>query len=135
MYFVSTNVVKRMQGKYDEAEAWWHKARQEAIAGFGPDDAHLAVVSNGLAEVCRCAGGDRFAQAEQLYRDSLEIVERAYGSKDVRWAQACQYLGQYLSDAGRHKEAVPELTRAAAAKREALGKRHVDYAQVRRPLS
>jgi tetratricopeptide (TPR) repeat protein len=119
-----------MQGKLNDAEAWWQRARAEAIAGFGPTGGHLAVIANGLAEVLRTAGGDRFVQAEALYRESIEITERAYGKQDMRSAHARQILGQYLSDAGRHKEALKELATAVATKRAVLGRGHVDYAQV-----
>lgn len=120
-----------MQGKLNEAEAWWQRARAEAIAGFGPTDGHLAVVAVGLAEVLRTAGGDHFAQAEALYRESVEITRREYGNQDVRSAHALQILGQYLSDAGRHNEALKVLAAAAATKQIVLGSGHVDYAQVR----
>jgi Tetratricopeptide repeat len=75
-----------LQGRFAEAEAWWLKARAEAIEGFGASTAHLAVVANGLAEVYRCAGGERFAEAEALYRESVAIVEREYGTADARCA-------------------------------------------------
>ena len=120
-----------MQGKYTDAEAWWDKARAEAIAGFGERDAHLAVVTSGLAEVFRLAGGHKFAAAEPLLRETVALTQQEYGEADVRAAHARQLLGQYLSEAGQHKAAVAELEAAAAAKKKVLGKGHVDYAAVR----
>ena len=120
-----------MQERFDDAEAWWLRARDEAEAGFGPNDAHLAVIENGLAEVYRCAGGNKFAHAERHYRASIDILAREYGKDDVRCAQAVQYLGQYLSDAGRHAEAARLLRAAIASKQIALGKGHINVAEVR----
>jgi tetratricopeptide (TPR) repeat protein len=119
-----------LQERYKDAERWWHHAREEVIAGFGATDAHHAVIANGLAEVNRRAGGQAFAKAEGYYRESLDITEREFGPRDVRYAQALQYLGQYLSDAGRHKEALHLLHQAVQAKRQALGRHHIDVAQV-----
>lgn len=78
----------------------------------------------------RRAGGPAFAKAEAYYRESLHITEREFGAQDVRYAQALQYLGQYLSDAGRHGEAIRLLQQAVQAKRQALGRNHIDVAQV-----
>ena len=75
-----------LQGRYVEAEQWWEKAKAEAIQGFGGRTAQLAVIANGLAEVYRLAGGERFERAEALYRESIEIVEREYGASDARYA-------------------------------------------------
>ena len=41
-----------------------------------------------------------------------------------------QYLGQYLSDAGRHEEALAQLHKAADVKRQTLGKNHIEVANV-----
>lgn len=78
----------------------------------------------------RCAGGVKFEQAERHYRASIDILAREYGKDDVRCAQAVQYLGQYLSDAGRHAEAVQTLRAAISSKQVALGKGHINVAEV-----
>ena len=119
-----------LQEKYLVAEQWWEKAQREAIAGFGEGDGHLAVTANGLADVYRCQGGDKFQLADELYRNSLEITASCYGKGDVRYAQALQNLGQYCSDAGQHAEALRHLNEAYSVKQSSFGKQHIDCARV-----
>lgn len=130
-FFIFAEKARRCtaQGQYHDAEQWWHKAEEQAVRGFGSQDAHLAVVANGLAELYRIWGGERRAAAEALYRRGAAILEREVGPGDVRFAQALQHLGLYLMDCGRHAEALRELERAAAIKRAALGDHHADYAE------
>lgn len=120
-----------MQGKYEEAEEWWKRCLHESDLGFGKGDMHTAVVANGFAELYRMWGGDRFARAEQHYKDSIQILEREIGTDDVRYAQALQYLGQYYLDARRYTEALQQLEQNAAVKKAALGEHHAEYASVR----
>jgi tetratricopeptide (TPR) repeat protein len=120
-----------LQGNFKDAEAWWQMAKDEAEAGFGPEDAHMAVIANGLADVYRKSGGERFKDAEKLYQESVDITRKHCGPLDVRYSQALQYLGQYYSDAGRYRDALDSLEAAAKVKGSTLGKHHVDYAQVR----
>jgi tetratricopeptide (TPR) repeat protein len=124
-------LTSRAQEKLSDAEQWWEKAKREAIAGFGKDDGHLAVTANGLADVYRCQGGEKFHLAEALYRECLEITATCYGKGDVRYAQALQNLGQYCSDAGRHTEALQHLNQALSVKQSVFGKHHIDCARVR----
>jgi tetratricopeptide (TPR) repeat protein len=120
-----------LQGKYDEAEQWWKRSLKESDMGFGKADMHAAVVANGFAELYRMWGGERFAGAEQYYKDSIEILRREIGTEDVRYAQALQYLGQYYLDARRYQEALQQLEKNAAIKKAALGEHHAEYASVR----
>eukprot|EP00892_Ulva_mutabilis_P007206 jgi/Ulvmu1/4858/UM020_0144.1 len=117
--------------RYAEAEKWWELAKQEAVQGFGEDDGHMAVIQNGLADVLRRQGGPKFSQAEALYISSLHTTERVYGKADVRYAQALQALGQFCSDAGRHREALQRLRQALAVKEAIFGKIHIECARVK----
>jgi tetratricopeptide (TPR) repeat protein len=120
-----------LQENYADAEQWWLLAKREATAGFGSDEGHQAVVANGLADVYRCQGGEKFKLAESLYHESLDITTRCYGTGDVRYAQALQNLGQYLSDAGQHGEALKNIRSALAVKQLVFGRKHIECARVR----
>lgn len=64
----------------------------------------------------------------------MRITERSYGGGDVRRAQAGQNLGRYLSDAGRHAQALRHLHDALAVKEKVFGKMHIECARVRNLL-
>ena len=55
-----------MQKKLVEAEGYLKKALQEAKAGFGEDDPHVAGACNNLAELHRLK--KEFPEAEDLYQ-------------------------------------------------------------------
>src|SRR6266446_6823783 len=57
------------------AEQLFQRSREAYEALAGPDDTRLASVLYNLAGVCMEQG--RYAQAESLYRRSLEIREKA----------------------------------------------------------
>lgn len=119
-----------MQGRYEDAEAWWKMALREAREGFGAQDMHTAVVSNGLAELYRLWGGEKFVEAEQYYLQCVQIMARETGTSDLRYAQSLQYLGQYYLDGQRFKEALEQLQKCAAVKKAALGAQHSDHCHV-----
>ena len=63
-------------------------ALSHAIAGFGPDDPHVAAAKQNLAEVLRisatAASDPRLEEALGLYKEALGILVSAYGYADAR---------------------------------------------------
>jgi tetratricopeptide (TPR) repeat protein len=71
---LSTQALKlAQQGQYPEAEKAYKEAVQLAEKNFGPDSKYVANSLNGLAELYRAE--KRYAEAEPLYKRSLEISE------------------------------------------------------------
>lgn len=63
-------------------------ALTHAVAGFGPDDPHVAAAKQNLAEVLRISASDaddaRLQEALELYKDALGVLVSTYGYADVR---------------------------------------------------
>lgn len=69
------------QGNYIEAEKQVLAALKKAEA-FGPQDPHLGIILNALADVYRSQG--RYAEAKPLYKRALMIQEKTLG-RTTRW--------------------------------------------------
>ena len=94
---------------FPEAQRLYSQALQQAEA-FGPADPRLATNLNNLAESYR--QGDRFAEAEPLYKRSLEVWERARGPRDVTLSPVLSNLGELYRQMGRYPAAEPLFKRA-----------------------
>ena len=95
--------------KYPEAELLYANALQQAEL-FGPTDPRLATNLNNLAELYVQRG--RFAEAEPLYKRSIESWEKARGPEEPSLASVLGNLGELYRLTGRYSEAEPLLKRA-----------------------
>lgn len=88
------------------------------------DEIELSFVLTARAVIV--ASGGRYADAEALYRRSLEIRERAYGANHPLVADTLDNLGVTLYHQGRLEPARELYERALAVRRSALGAEHRD---------
>jgi tetratricopeptide (TPR) repeat protein len=77
--------LRRAQGRYAEAEALLREALARAEMTLGQDTYEVAVVLNELALTFKFSG--KFAEAEQLYRCTLAILEDATAEGSQRFYQ------------------------------------------------
>ena len=82
---------------------------------------------NNLAILYREMG--RYAEAEPLYRRSLEIREKQLGRDHPDVAGSLNNLANLYSDMGRYAEAEPLFRRSLAIREKQLGADHPDVAQ------
>jgi tetratricopeptide (TPR) repeat protein len=72
-------------GKYEAAEVLYRRAAEVCEQLRGVKSPGTARVLDDLAEFCRARG--RYAEAEELCRRSLAIVEENVRSQDARWSK------------------------------------------------
>lgn len=97
-----------------------------ALDDFGPEDAKTATALNALALSYGDTG--RFAEAEPLFRQALEIDCKTLGEAHPVYASHLNNLGNLLWDAGRFAEAEPLYREALEVDRKKPGKAHPNYA-------
>ena len=79
---------------------------------LGPEHPHVAASLNNLAALYQAQG--RYAEAEPLYRRSLEIGEKALGPEHPNVAQSLENYAALLRETGRTAEADKMEARAKA---------------------
>ena len=90
----------RSQGRYQEAEPLYHRARAIAEAALGPDHLTTGGRLNNLAYVYETHG--RYQKAEALYHRALAIAEAALGPEHPDTGVSLNNLaGLHLIDAVR----------------------------------
>jgi len=114
------------QAHVDDTERQLLEEKQEA-ENKGTDDLALAATLYNLAILRRQQG--QLAEAEQLYRRSLEIRERLEGSKHPDVAITLNNLAALRAAAGDYGAAQAMLERALNIRRTALGATHPLTAQ------
>jgi tetratricopeptide (TPR) repeat protein len=85
--------------------------RKEA-ENFGPQDIRLATSLNDLADIYSAQG--QYAEAEPLYKRTLQIKEKALGPTDLYVAPSLMGLADLYYKQGRYAEAEPLYKRALA---------------------
>lgn len=70
----------------------------------------------------------KYAEAESLFRDALEISERAYGPDHRETATCLDNLATCLRKQGRYVDAVTACSKGLAIREAVLGKRHAHTA-------
>jgi CHAT domain-containing protein/Tfp pilus assembly protein PilF len=117
--------------RYSEAEALEKRslAIKEAAANGLSGDVTVGIVGNdvaaslyNLARLYRAQ--DRYAEAEPLYRRSLELWEKTYGPNHPYVAGALSGLARAHERQGRYAEAEELYRRALAIEEAALGPNH-----------
>jgi tetratricopeptide (TPR) repeat protein len=99
------------QRDYAQAEKQFQAALEEAER-LGSDDPHYATSLNNLSSVYKTEG--RFADAEPLYRRSLEIYEKAWGPESPDLAGSLENYAALLRQTSHMDEASKLEARAKA---------------------
>ncbi|CAI5484350.1 unnamed protein product, partial [Closterium sp. Yama58-4] len=122
------------QGRLRDAERYLQRAIEEAKAGFGPSDPHVASSCNNLAELYRVMG--EWEAAERLFQEAAERL-RAVEMRLPLAATLHNLGGLYLQQAqlGQAQLGPAQLEKARICYEEALklkakelGDSHPDYA-------
>jgi CHAT domain-containing protein len=95
---------------------------------LGKNHPGVATGLNNLAELYQTTG--RYAEAEPLYKRSLEIRERVFGKNHPDVATSLNNLAFIYQDTGRYAEAEPLYMRSLEIHEKTLGKEHPDVAAV-----
>ncbi len=97
-------------------------AREE----FGDESTELATALNEHALTIDALG--KYAEAESLYRQALEIGEKTIGTEHPNYAIRLNNLANLLHAMGRHDEAEPLYRQALEIDANTIGTEHPDYA-------
>ena len=104
----------------------------ETKAQFGPKSAEYAEQANNLAIIYKNAG--RYAEAEPLYGEALEIGRDVLGGRHPEYATWLNNLAGLLQATGRYEEAEPLYREALDVFEAALGAEHPNTQTVRENL-
>src|SRR5689334_4711733 len=77
-------------------------------------------------EAAAYADETRYAEAEQLYRQSLAIEEAELGPDDIEIAKTMSTLQDVLVRQSKYRDAEPFARRALAIREQSLGRDHRD---------
>src|SRR5206468_47869 len=91
------------------------------------DDARVAVVDNHLGLMLYSL--DRYADAQAVYEEALEIARHRFGERDTRTSGIEENLAVVLSAQGKFDTALQLMLSAAATERELIGEDNGDFAQ------
>ena len=117
---------------FEEAEEWFLAAERVA-AGFEPTDPRLALTLGNLADFYHARARDD--EAEPLYWESLELLERIDGPDTPRVARFVADLAGFYTVLDRYEEAEPLFLRALDTLEWELGPAHLDVLLVRTGLA
>ena len=113
--------------RFAEAEAQYRKAIAEAKQ-FGPNDTRLANSLNNLAALYQTQG--KYAQAELLFKQSLEYLERAIGPQHPLLATALTKLAWLYYATAQYDLAEPLYRRSLTIIEKTSGPEHPSAAEV-----
>ena len=113
--------------RYAEAEGAMHKALEIAELNYGKDDIRLGAVINNLALTIDTVADiqndkKRRDEAESMYRKSLAISERVFGSSHPEVAISLNNVASILKSKSNHTEAEQLYRRAVAIQDAGLPK-------------
>ena len=109
---IEAAVFAHQDGELEAAEEWFRAAEQSA-SRFDPTDPRLALTLGNLADFYHSQARDD--EAEPLYRESLELLERAEGPDSTRFARFAADLALFYTALDRVEEAEPLYRRALEA--------------------
>ncbi len=124
-YLLPAGEMTLEMGEYQRAEEWLEHLlaiREQE----GNEDAELALALNDLAVVYMDQG--RYAEAEPLYKRSLEIYEQSLGKEHPHVAAALNNLAWLYYEQGRYDEAEPLYKRDLEICEKSLSKDHPSVA-------
>lgn len=119
-------------GYYEDAEAWFLTAERIAT-GFDPADPRRALTLGNLADFYHAQARDD--EAEPLYQESLELLERIDGPDAPRVARFVADFAGFYTVLDRYEEAEPLFVRALDTLEWHLGPAHLDVLIVRTGLA
>ena len=102
---------------FEEALEMWRQLGDTHLFERASTENDLGIVLHGLG---------RWIEAEELYRSSLDAVERIYGADHPAIADHMTNLGKVLIDQGRFRDAQPVLDRAVELTRAHREPTHFD---------
>ena len=118
--------IRRILGRYEEAEPLIKRSIALAQELFGADSVEMAGALNDLGMLYKFNG--RFEDAEPLYRRALSILEHALGPEAVELASIYHNLGGLEHARGRHAAGEPHARRSVELRERAHGPEHTDVA-------
>ena len=121
--FVSLGGVRKVQGRFDDAESAYQRAVADTKRRVGNSHPHYAVVIQHLAHFY--FGRGQTSASEKLFRDSLEILKRQPEGSELAHADACSGLEGVLVATGRHAEREELLRCALRVNESELGIDHL----------
>jgi tetratricopeptide (TPR) repeat protein len=113
------------QGRYAEAEPYAKEALRLAVEEVRPDPT-IAIFLNNLAELYLVQR--YYAEAEPLFRRSLEIKEKTLGPEHLDVANTQHNLATLYGEQSRYAEAEALHRRSLATMEKELGPEHPDVA-------
>lgn len=145
------------EGDHEAALESLRDAVDRAHAEYGSDDKRVAAALEQQVEVLRALGRDRqaddalqrattirlkatrhsgrvleaeqkYAEAERLFREALEISEKAYGPEHRETATCLDNLATCLRKQGRYIDAVTFCSRSLSIREAVLGRKHAHTA-------
>ncbi|MEJ7603453.1 MAG: tetratricopeptide repeat protein, partial [Kofleriaceae bacterium] len=119
--------VRRVQRKFDEAEALHRRSLDIKRRVLGPEHPEVAQSLTNLAAVFEGRGDP--AGAYELEHDALALLERAMGPTHVKVAESLNNLGSYAAGQGKWADAARVLERAVTVFRAALPPAHPNLAR------
>ena len=111
--------IRRVQGRYDEAEAAGRRGLEMARTEEKTDDVLVADLLNNLAGLYKDQG--RYDEAEAALRDVMDLWKRDPEANAYDLSTACLNQADIMQLQGRVDEAAPLLAQALAGARRQLG--------------
>lgn len=120
--FVASGRFFEGQGQYAQAELWYEKCLEKAIARFGQN--HSSVVSSliNLAGIYTDQGF--YKKAEPLYERAILVAEALEEDGDLL-ATALNNMALFYEEQERREEAIDYSKRALKLRKQVYGERHV----------
>ena len=113
-------------GRFREAEGFFRTALDEARK-LPEDNPRLATSLNNLAALYDTVG--RYTDAEPLYRQALDLMEKTLGPRDPNVATALNNLAELYRAQGLYQQAEALHSRSLGIRESSLGPGHPDVAQ------
>jgi tetratricopeptide (TPR) repeat protein len=113
------------EGRFEDAEVQLTQAVRDA-ASLGEADYRLNVALSTLAGVHRAR--ENYREAERLYRQALEVIERAVGANDPDYATGLANLARLFREEGNYAVAETLLDQSQTILVDAFGPNHPNVA-------
>jgi tetratricopeptide (TPR) repeat protein/tRNA A-37 threonylcarbamoyl transferase component Bud32 len=121
------------QGKYDEAEAFFTRARDGYVRRYGEEQPETLIARSNLATAAHARGD--LDRAEAIYLEVLEKQRRTRGEEHPDTLATIGNLALLYKTRGKYGEAEQLLTGNVEAYRKAFGEEHPDTLHARRDLA
>ena len=122
VFIYNLGVTLKEQGKYDEAEAYYLRAREGYDRVVGTEHPTYLSASNALAALMELQG--RHAESETLQREVLATLRRTLGERHPRVHSSLTNLGSVLLAQKKIEESIVIFREAADLAREVHGENH-----------